>query len=464
MLEKIDTNPEGLDQYDQLLQQVRTLTTLEFLQAILPEHGIHYLALFKEGYKFPAHKVYTDLETMADAIDNMAGSKSLSIYHACATYQRAVIEIEDGEKTKRKYRIPENWDRAKAFWVDIDCGQEKFDKGDGYLTKRDAAVAIDKFSVDIGWPKPMLVDSGNGLHAYWPLTKDISHDKWVKVAKSLKATLLHCGVLADPTRTADFASILRPAGSVNRKNGEAKSVTVLCAADPAEPDVLDWMLTKFMVGQDVVAKGMPFYEDSSERLNGDLTVHQKGEEGRASVALVKSALHHLDPGMSRDKWRTVVWAVRHGLGDTAEGIDLADLWSKGGLSAEFNTPKNYSGHHDVEQVWNSYDSNKADRISVSSLFKMATDNGWTQPGEVSGTSDGQSHGPVSVINAWTGTFKLSDGDVSILPTPPAKRSYILANTVTAGTYNVLAGSGGTLKTMLMLITAASMAVGKDLGV
>ena len=45
------------------------MNTLEFLKSILPEFGIHYLALFKEGYKFPAHKVYTDLETMAEAIE-----------------------------------------------------------------------------------------------------------------------------------------------------------------------------------------------------------------------------------------------------------------------------------------------------------------------------------------------------------------------------------------------------------
>jgi hypothetical protein len=59
--------------YTGFLESVHNMHTFEFLQAILPEHGIHYLALFKDGYKFPAHKVYTDLETMADAIDNMAG-------------------------------------------------------------------------------------------------------------------------------------------------------------------------------------------------------------------------------------------------------------------------------------------------------------------------------------------------------------------------------------------------------
>lgn len=199
-------------------------------------------------------------------------------------------------------------------------------------------------------------------------------------------------------------------------------------------------------------------------LNSDLIGHLKGAEGLASIDAVTSALQYLDPGMPRDQWLTVIWAIRHGLGDTTEGVNLADLWSQGDLSAEFNTPGNYSGRQDVEQVWNSYDPNHSDRVTVGSLYKMATDKGWPGPGHTAGASNDQSQGQSSGKTAWTGTFKLTDGDVRILQTPPAKREYVLANTVTAGTYNVLAGSGGTLKTMLMMITAASMAVGKDFGV
>ena len=70
------------------------MDTLEFLKTILPEHGIHYLALWKEGYRSPAHKAYIDLETMASAVDGMAKSNSISVFHACATYQKAVIESE----------------------------------------------------------------------------------------------------------------------------------------------------------------------------------------------------------------------------------------------------------------------------------------------------------------------------------------------------------------------------------
>jgi hypothetical protein len=252
------------------------MDTLEFLRVILPEHGIHYLALFKEGYKFPAHKVYTDLETMAEAIEGMAGSKQLSVYHACASYQKAVIELDELDKNgnnKRKYRIPENWDKAKAFWVDVDCGQEKFDKGQGYLTKKEAVVAMAKFAKDVGIPRPMLVDSGNGIHAYWPLTHEIGPELWRKVATVLKSTLAHCKVIADPTRTADFSSILRPVGSTNRKNGDAKTVKVLATCEAIDPKEFATPLFAYAKENDVKLIREAPKKQYNNDLNSDLTAH-----------------------------------------------------------------------------------------------------------------------------------------------------------------------------------------------
>lgn len=212
------------------------MTTLDFLRLILPEHGIHYIALFKEGNKFPAHVVQVDLEDMAAKIAEIAPKTNYQIYHACAAYLKPAVEIDQPDGSiKKKYRIPENWDSARSFWVDLDCGQAKFDKGDGYLTKKDAVIAITKFAKELEWPRPLIVDSGNGVHAYWPLTKDIKAELWVKVATALKSALAHAGVIADPTRTADFSSILRPPGAINRKNGDAKVVKVLASCEPCEP-------------------------------------------------------------------------------------------------------------------------------------------------------------------------------------------------------------------------------------
>ena len=308
------------------------MNTLDFLKTILPEHGIHYLALFQEGHRFPGHKVFVDLETMADAIDNMAGSKSLSVYHACASYQKAVIEVEDGEKTKRKYRVPENWDRAKSFWVDLDCGEAKHAKGDGYLTKRDAVVAIFQFSDKIGWPRPMIVDSGNGIHAYWPLTKDIASDKWVKIAKGLKATLFACGVIADPTRTADFASILRPAGSTNRKNGEAKPVIVKSQGTPTEPKVLATALQEFMEHHGVkLIKEAPKREYVAPGgLNDDLIAHLPqypdlpvDANEMADKCAQAAAMRDTQGDVGYEHWRGVIGLLKH----CVDGRELAEQWS-----------------------------------------------------------------------------------------------------------------------------------------
>lgn len=277
MLENSYDTTRADGQPERAHETVLPSTTLEFLKTILPENGIYYLALFKEGYRFPAHKAYTDLETMAYAVDSMSKSKQLSVYHACASYKKAVIEIDSGdpEKPKRKYRIAENWSRARSFWVDLDCGQEKFDAGQGYLKKSDAVKAICDFAKAINWPRPMLVDSGNGIHAYWPLTKDIEAATWCKVSNILKASLSHANVIADPSRTADFASILRPTGSTNRKYGNAITVTVTDSGTPTDPKTLADALIAYAEqnGVKVAKERTPRAAPAMNDLNSDLTAH-----------------------------------------------------------------------------------------------------------------------------------------------------------------------------------------------
>lgn len=304
------------------------MDTLTFLKTILPDEGIHYLALFREGYKFPAHKAYSDLESMAYAVDQMADDSGVSVYHACAAYEKAVIEVEEGGKVKRKYRVPENWYKAKAFWLDVDCGESKAAKGDGYPTKADAARAVFKFAAKIGWPKPMLVDSGNGIHAYWPLTKPIRHQAWVKVAKLLKAATQHFGLLADPTRTADFASILRPAGSVNRKNGAAKPVMVKYTCEPQEPETLAKALSEAVKSAGVKQEKPKL--DPVPGLNDDLTAHLAAIPQLESSALkIASACQQVNlmastkGDVSYEHWRGVIGIIKH----CTEGVDLAHEWS-----------------------------------------------------------------------------------------------------------------------------------------
>ena len=334
MLESFQESSQSTDQYERLLAGVTSMRTLDFLKLILPKNGVHYLALFEEGKENPKHKAYTDLESMASAIETMADSQHLSVYHACASYQKAFIELDElnqwGEP-KKKYRINQNWDCAKAFWVDIDCGKKKFDEGQGYLTKRDAIAAVFKFHSTIGWPEPMIVDSGNGIHLYWPLNKDIGHSIWCKVANILKATLAYEGVIADSSRTADFASILRPVGSVNRKEGGSKPVFAMTQVEPSDPKELATKLIAYATANGVKAiKEKPRKQFQETDLNSDLTGHLNqfsqapADANRmADKCAQVAAMRDSKGDVSYEHWRFVIGLLTF----CENGRTLAEEWS-----------------------------------------------------------------------------------------------------------------------------------------
>ena len=130
----------------------------------------------------------------------------------------------------------------------------------------------------------------------------------------------------------------------------------------------------------------------------------------------------------------------------------------------FTAPKNYAGLESVQQVWNSYNPDHPDRVTAASLFKMATDRGYSKPRVAADVPKQQPPKSISESHRTTSAiFKLTDGDVCILNAPPAKREYVLADAVMAGTYGVLAGSGATMKTTFLMTTAAAMAVGQFVG-
>ena len=187
------------------------MDTLDFLSKTLPAYGNYCLVLTtvetdSRGRPYKVHIPYSDLETMAAALPRLERNpKYTAVYHACGSYQRPYIELDEiSEKTgkpKRKYRVPENTAEARAFWLDIDCGEDKAAKGKGYPTQKDAAKAVVTFAKQIGWPTPMMVSSGYGLHCYWPLEESIAADEWRATAKWLKSATTHFRLLADPSQS-----------------------------------------------------------------------------------------------------------------------------------------------------------------------------------------------------------------------------------------------------------------------
>jgi hypothetical protein len=138
-------------------------------------------------------------------------------------------------------RTKENVQALRAFWVDIDCGpskaavNEKTGRPDGYIDQAAGIAALKQFCTKVGLPRPLLVNSGRGVHAYWPLTRDISRQEWEPVGRRLAELCVTHNFYVDAS-VFEVARILRIPGTYNFKDDPAVEVTVIADADPVDYD------------------------------------------------------------------------------------------------------------------------------------------------------------------------------------------------------------------------------------
>jgi len=120
----------------------------------------------------------------------------------------------------------------RSFFVDLDCGPDK-----PYAAWEDGLIGLHKFLSATELPKPIIVNSGNGIHAYWPFTSDVPTDIWKPYAEKFKQYCLDNGLMIDEVVTADAARILRVPGSRNLKRAPLP-VEVIQDAEPTNFE--DW--------------------------------------------------------------------------------------------------------------------------------------------------------------------------------------------------------------------------------
>lgn len=328
------------------------MNTLEFFQEVLPDEGTHLLATFEPGYDFPSHKAYGSLTELAHAVEwYEANRPEVSLFHTCAAYKAAYQELPNGKKT---YRKSQNWLSAKAFWLDLDCGQDKGTpdkdgKIQGYLTKKLALLAVKDFLEQTKLPPPLVVDSGNGIHLYWPLTKSIPPEKWRPVAAAFKAVVAHHGLIADPSRTADFSSVLRPVGSFHKK-GEPRQVIARNKATQISPKDFYILIQEQVKAHNLLIEKIYSSQESEERdeleaFNSDNQTPKSAKKVAEHCNQV-AVMRDTQGDVSYDHWRGVIGIIRF----CEEGIDLAREWSE--RRAETGHSQN-----DVDTRYNTWDAN-----------------------------------------------------------------------------------------------------------
>jgi hypothetical protein len=219
------------------------METHAFLSLVTPDEGVRYVTIIQQKVnaqqKFTkvANIPYSTHEEGVELITEAEADKTINVYFSCASF--AQEEYVDGNG-KRKQRTAENAAFARAIWRDLDVGlNEKGEpKPNAYASQADAVGAIAELCEKTGLPSPLIVSSGNGIHAYWPFNRNVPKDEWLRLASMAQQAFPKLGLKSDSSRDCDIASVLRPPGTTNK--GKTLNHAKLPVEVWAEPDkVLD---------------------------------------------------------------------------------------------------------------------------------------------------------------------------------------------------------------------------------
>lgn len=197
--------------------------TLEFLKRIWPDEGWYCLAT-RSSYGY-SHLVFQTIEEAASAAESNADK---DIYFAVGSLKEKQvwnpnkIDKKENKPGAYEWRTHANMHKFKVLIVDIDCGE-----GKDYQTQKDALLALKTFCDDSKIPKPTIVNSGWGIHAYWHLNETISGEDFQRIGNKLKVVFEHHKLKFDPTATSDMSRVLRVAGTSNCKRDPVKPVKVI---------------------------------------------------------------------------------------------------------------------------------------------------------------------------------------------------------------------------------------------
>ena len=175
------------------------MKTIEFLRSVLGGSGYYCVFAANAATGKRVQKFYDSLEAVAKAADHF-DADGFDVYFGLGTLREA------GSRKK------ENVASLKSLFLDLDCGPSK-----EYPDQQQAVQALRKFIGELNLPKPMLINSGRGVHVYWPLTKPAPLAEWLTVAERLKKVCAERGLMADSVVTANSAQILRPPNTHNYK-------------------------------------------------------------------------------------------------------------------------------------------------------------------------------------------------------------------------------------------------------
>ena len=182
--------------------------SFDLLDTVLPTEGRY--CIIGIG-RYPDQR-FAETREQADEIIQEFVDAKIDAYFGCAKF--GVLDE----------RTHENALYFRSLWMDIDCGPTKGvpnSKGkiEGYLDQQTGLAELQQFCKTVGLPKPILINSGNGIHAYWLIDRTLSRQEWNPLAKRLKQLCKEHKLIVDD-KVFEASRVLRPLGSANFKDKE----------------------------------------------------------------------------------------------------------------------------------------------------------------------------------------------------------------------------------------------------
>ena len=290
---------------------------------------MYFAAVPSPSGKGFVHHAARSLNELAHRIAHLEQG-AINVYYACSGFREEHIERtaqgKNGPEVRRVQRVKENVKLVKSFWLDLDVGT-----GKKYTTQGEAVLGLAAFLKTTGLPTPLVVSSGYGVHVYWPLTTALLPGQWRATALQLKALTYGLELHADPVRTADEASVLRPVGTHNRKNAVAVPVFTITPREGlptlSDPIVFHATIMKALEENDIDAEDTN--RSGKMKVNPEDMIVPVGGWQKVSAIRVADRCAQMKSfretgGVTEPHWYHSLQVMQH----TIEGEKLGHEWSK----------------------------------------------------------------------------------------------------------------------------------------
>lgn len=291
----------------------------DFLRAVLPPNGSgNYVALFAKSATVKWNKHCNTIEELADTCVE-ASNQGLVAYYALGTFKDNTVTEPDGRI--RTQRLAAMADRFKTLAIDIDAG--KADAAKCYPDAETALKELIRFIKETKLPVPLVVSSGHGLHAYWPLTESIPKKEWRDYGVALKALCHKHNLIVDEGKVHDPSMVLRPLDTLN------KNLVVRIVVPGAGAHLIGQLAEKFGGAAPKLSK--PAYLTGAQLLNEAVLMAAQDWPAiipsKAVAHCKQIAIATADNGKNamHDMWLLVLGVARF-----AENPEMTAIeWSKG---------------------------------------------------------------------------------------------------------------------------------------